>query len=107
MSNKILVFCTISSSDAADSFARTLVNEELVACVNIVPAITSVYRWQGAIESAEEILLIMKTRDSLFEALRNRIVELHPYEVPEVIAIPIAAGHPPYMEWIGASTKDL
>ncbi|MDZ7638589.1 MAG: divalent-cation tolerance protein CutA [Bryobacterales bacterium] len=64
------------------------------------------YRRAGAVESAEEVLLLIKTRAPLFEELRARIVALHPYEVPEVVAVPLSAGHGPYMEWIGASTGD-
>ena len=106
MSNKILVFCTISSQKAANALAEAMVVEELAACVNILPSVRSVYRWQGAVETADEVLLVIKSRENLFESLRLRIIELHPYDVPEVIAVPILAGHGPYLEWIDNSTRD-
>ncbi len=106
MPNKILVFSTAPSAEAAYTIARAVVQEELAACVNVLPGITSIYRWQGAVESSSEFLLIFKTRGALFEALRARVVSLHPYDVPEVIAMPVTAGHTPYLEWIDQSTQE-
>src|SRR5690606_13377760 len=93
MTGKIMVFSTVPSQEVASLIAKTVVQEELAACVTIIPGITSIYRWQGEMESASEFLLMMKTRGTLFEALRARIVLLHPYDVPEVVATPITAGH--------------
>lgn len=107
MSNKILVFCSAPSLEKASSLAQTVVEEKLAACVNILPGVTSIYRWEGAVESSAEVLLLMKTREELFEMLRARIVEQHPYELPEVIAVSIANGHAEYLKWIGASTGEL
>ncbi len=107
MSNKILVFSSVPSQEVASRIANALVREELAACVTVLPGVTSVYRWQGEVESASEQLLLIKTKETLFEKLRARIVALHPYEVPEVIAAPITAGHAPYLEWIDKSTLRL
>lgn len=104
MSNKILVFSAVPSQEVASRIANALVQEELAACVTVLAGVTSVYRWRGEVESASEQLLLIKTNGTLFEKLRARIVALHPYEVPEVIATPITAGHAPYLEWIDQST---
>lgn len=101
----LLVLCTCPDSDTAGSIARTLVEERLAACVNRVPGLTSVYRWQGVIREEGEVLLLIKTTAWRFDALRARLVELHPYEVPEVIALDIAAGHAPYLDWLHAETS--
>ncbi len=107
MSNKILVFCSAPSLENATSLAQTVVEEKLAACVNILPGVTSIYRWEGAVESSTEVLLLIKTREELFELLRARIVEQHPYELPEVIAVSISNGHAEYLKWIGSSTDEL
>ena len=98
-----IVLCTVPSRESAEQIASTLVAESLAACVNIVPDITSVYRWKGAIENATELLLIIKTGGAVFAALQNRITALHPYELPEVIAVPIRDGLPAYLDWIATS----
>jgi periplasmic divalent cation tolerance protein len=72
--------------------------------VNLVPSIRSIYRWQGAIEDAREVLAVIKTTTERLDALRARLVELHPYEVPEVVAVPIAGGHEPYLAWVVGET---
>lgn len=100
MSGRIAVLCTVGTAADAGRIARALVEQRLAACVNVVAQVTSVYRWKGAIETAEERLLVIKTRGERFEALRQAIVSLHPYEVPEVIALPIEGGHRPYLEWL-------
>jgi periplasmic divalent cation tolerance protein len=96
----IVVFSTFPSEDKAADVARTLVSEGLCACVNLVPPVRSIYRWQGQICDERETLAIMKTTRERFDALRERLVALHPYEVPEVIALPVEAGHPPYLDWV-------
>ena len=100
----LLVLCACPDADSAGRIARTLVEERLAACVNRVPGLVSVYRWQGEIHEDEEVLLLIKTRPERFETLRARIVELHPYDVPEVIALDITAGHAPYLEWLRTET---
>lgn len=100
----LLILCTCPDAESAGRIARTLVDERLAACVNRLPGVTSVYRWQGEIHEDGEVLLLIKTRRELFEALRARVMALHPYDVPEVIALEIAAGHAPYLQWLRAET---
>ncbi len=100
MTDVILVLVTAPSTDKAAELARTLVEEQLAACGNIVPGLRSIYRWEGKIHDDAEVLLILKTRTALFEPLRARIVELHPYQVPEVLRVDIAEGHAPYLAWV-------
>ena len=103
----LVALSTFPNPDKAAEVARTLVNEQLAACVNLVGQIRSIYRWQGEISDDTETLAIIKTTDERFEAMRARLVELHPYEVAEVIALPIEAGHAPYLAWVaGAVTND-
>ncbi|CAK0752235.1 Divalent-cation tolerance protein CutA [Gammaproteobacteria bacterium] len=96
----IVVLCTCPDADTAQTLATTLVARRLAACVNLLPGITSIYRWQGAVESADEHLLVIKTRAPLYPALETALTELHPYEVPEVIALPIVQGLPAYLNWV-------
>lgn len=100
MNEALIAFCTCATKDEADRLATTLVNERLAACVNILPAVTSVYRWQGAVERADEILLLIKTTQAQFSALRERIQANHSYETPEIIAVKITEGSEPYLAWI-------
>jgi periplasmic divalent cation tolerance protein len=99
----IVVFSTFPSADVAAGVARALVDEQLCACVNLVPAVRSIYRWQGAVCDEAEVLAIVKTTDERLAALQARLVELHPYEVPEAIAVPVAGGHAPYLAWVASS----
>ena len=103
---KLLVYCTCPDREVAQTLASELVSGRLAACVNILPEIESVYRWQGKIEQDREILLLIKTDSAHFEALKDTISGLHPYEVPEIIAVPIQAGHQPYLEWIDQCLAD-
>jgi periplasmic divalent cation tolerance protein len=100
----ITVLVTAPTERAGD-IARGIVESQLAACVNIVPSLRSIYRWQGKICDEQESLLIIKSRASCFSALREKVLELHPYEVPEVIALPITEGHLPYLQWIDDSTQ--
>ena len=106
MTDYIVVYVTAPEDEAVD-LARTLVEERLVACVNLVPGLRSIYWWQGKVEDEPEVLCIMKTRSNLFESLRDRVRELHSYEVEEIIALPILAGNLPYLNWIKENTKKL
>ena len=100
VSGRAVVLCTVGSAEDAERIAGALVDRGLAACVNVVPGVTSFYRWKGEIARDSEWLLLMKTTAERFEALREALVDLHPYEVPEVIALPIERGHNPYLEWI-------
>jgi periplasmic divalent cation tolerance protein len=102
----VVVFVTVPNQDVAAHLARTLVEEKLVACVNILPGVRSIYAWQGKICDDSELLCVLKTRGALFPMVRDRVVALHPYEVPEVIAFPITAGHEPYLAWLRDETRD-
>ena len=98
----IVVFSTFPSEDKAADIARTLVSEQLCACVNLIPPVRSIYRWQNEICDERETLAVIKTTRERFAALRDRLIELHPYEVPEVIALPVEAGHEPYLDWVAS-----
>jgi len=98
--NRLIVFCTCPDRETALRLAETLVERELAACVNVVPGLTSVYRWQGRRETAEESLLLIKTRTDAYPALEEAIRALHPYELPEIIAVPIERGLATYLAWI-------
>jgi periplasmic divalent cation tolerance protein len=98
-----VVLCTVGSVEDAERIAGALVDRGLAACVNVLPGVTSFYRWKGETARDSEWLLVMKTTAGRFEALREALVELHPYEVPEIIALPIERGHAPYLEWIDES----
>ena len=100
----ITIFVTAPPDKVVD-LARTMVQERLVACANIISGVRSIYAWDGDIHDDSESLMIMKTRASLLEAVRRRVIQLHPYDVPEVITLPIIDGHAPYMRWISDSTK--
>ncbi len=95
----VVVYVTCPERDGG-RIARTLVERRLAACVNLIPGVRSVYRWEGAIEEAVESLLVIKTDRDRLEALRAGVVEVHPYDVPEVIALPVVAGHEPYLAWV-------
>jgi periplasmic divalent cation tolerance protein len=100
----LVVLVTVPNAETADAIGEALVGERLAACVNVVGGVRSIYRWKGAVERDQELLCICKTTRAQFEGLRARVVELHPYELPEVIALPIERGHAPYLEWITRST---
>jgi periplasmic divalent cation tolerance protein len=100
MTDKIVVLCTCGSADEAARIARALVDKRLSACVNVMPAIRSFYRWKGDIEDEKESLLVIKSSRALFGQLRAEIEKLHSYDVPEVIAVPIVDGSEGYLEWL-------
>lgn len=101
-----VVLCTCPDQPVAEHIAATLVNQKLAACVNIISGIVSVYQWEGGVQRDSEWLLIIKTRSDLYLRLEARITELHPYTVPEVIALPLEQGARAYLDWIDASLDD-
>jgi periplasmic divalent cation tolerance protein len=100
MTDKIVVLSTCKSAEEAAQIARALVEKKLAACVNVMPAVRSFYRWKGVIEDEQESLLVIKSSRGLFDQLRVEIEKLHSYEVPEVIAVPIVDGSEGYLEWL-------
>jgi periplasmic divalent cation tolerance protein len=101
MSEETLLACsTFPEIETARRIARQLVTEKLAACANLVPAVESIYRWQGKIESGEETLVFFKTTGARFPAFQERLKSLHPYEVPEIVAWRIADGLPSYLRWV-------
>mgnify|MGYP003579775346 CR=1 FL=1 len=104
MSDLRFVYITASSVDEAAMIGRALVEERLAACVNILPGMRSIYRWQGAIESADEVVLIAKSRSALVTALVARVRQLHSYDVPCVVSLPILDGNPDYLQWLAEET---
>lgn len=100
-----MVLVTVGSGEEASKIARTLIEEKLIACANIVPGIRSIYRWKGEICDDPELMLIMKTQTELFPALQKRVRELHSYEVPEVVGFPITVGSSDYLDWVFENTS--
>jgi periplasmic divalent cation tolerance protein len=100
----IIVYCTVPSTEIGIKIANDLVESHSAACVNIIPGLTSIYRWKGEICRDNEQLLIIKSRNSLFEKIQERIKALHPYEVPEIISYDIAEGSDRYFAWISENT---
>ncbi|GHD75063.1 MULTISPECIES: divalent-cation tolerance protein CutA [Vogesella] len=98
----IMVLCNVPDAALAQQIAETLVGEQLAACVNIMAPCRSVYRWQGKLENASEVPLQIKTTAAAYPALQARLLQLHPYEVPEIIVLPLAAGLPAYLTWVAA-----
>ncbi|WP_374319907.1 divalent-cation tolerance protein CutA [Pseudoxanthomonas kaohsiungensis] len=101
-----LVFCSCPDSDTAQRLAAALVEARLAACVSLLPPMRSVYRWQGAIEQADEVLLLAKTAADRTPDLVSRLRELHPYELPEIVAVEAAAGLPAYLDWVADATRE-
>ena len=99
----VVVFVTCPNLRRANVLAKGVIAARLAACVNIVPGISSVFWWKGRVDQANEVLLLMKTTRRLLPSLTRLVLRLHPYDLPEVIALPIAAGHPPYLAWISDS----
>jgi len=100
----LLVYSTFADRESARSVATRLVEERLAACANLLPGVESVYRWKGAVETASEVGVVFKTTGEGYPALESRLRELHPYEVPEIVAVPLRHGFAPYLEWIAQST---
>ncbi|MBS3819702.1 divalent-cation tolerance protein CutA [bacterium] len=106
MSKKgLLVYCTVPSQKVGREIASELVSNHLAACCNIIPGLTSIYEWQDKIEEDEELLLLIKTTEEKYPQLEKKIGELHPYDVPEIIAAEIHRGLAPYIQWLDETTK--
>ncbi len=101
----ILVLCTAPDTEVGATLGRGLVEAKLAACVNIVPGLRSIYTWQGAVQDDTEAQLLIKTRWARFEALRDWLTEHHPYDVPEIVAVPITAGSKAYLQWLDEQTS--
>ncbi len=99
----VVVLVTAPSAEQDAALGRALVSERLAACASVVPAIRSIYWWEGKVQDEAEALVLLKTTRARFEALRERVLALHPYQVPEVVALGIEAGSRPYLDWIAAS----
>ena len=102
---ELLILTNLPDANSAQALAATLVSERLVACVNVLAPCRSVYRWQGAIESAQEVPLLIKTTAARYADLEAAIRAAHPYELPEIIAVPIAHGLPDYLDWVVTETR--
>lgn len=105
MQQALLVLTNVPDRATAQAIAHAVVGQRLAACVNVLPAVTSIYRWQGAVEQASEVTLLIKTTQARYAELEAAIKSAHPYEVPEIIASPIVAGLPAYLDWVAEETK--
>ena len=106
-SSFVIVLTTFPGDGDSTAFARTLVDERLAACVNVLPPMESIYRWKGAVEQASERQVIMKTTAAQLDDLNKRIATIHPYEVPELLVLPIAGGGEKYLKWISESVAGV
>ncbi len=105
MADEIVLFITAGSDDEAANIARTLVNEHLVACANIISGVRSLFFWEGSTQDEQETLIVLKSRLPLMDKIIPRVKELHSYSEPEVIALPIVSGSRSYLDWIGEVTR--
>ncbi|KAH8584296.1 Cuta1 Divalent Ion Tolerance From Cryptosporidium Parvum Iowa [Cryptosporidium sp. chipmunk genotype I] len=104
-SNIILIYISTSSQDEATSIAKTLVDEELCACVSIIPTVRSLYKFKGQVHDENESILLVKTTSQLFNALKEKVTEIHSYEVPEIIATKIIYGNEKYINWVNQTVR--
>lgn len=100
------VFVSAPDAETAETIGRALVDEGLAACVNVIPGMVSVYRWEGEVQREGETLMIAKTTEARMRALRDRIVQLHPYDVPEVLILDVVAGHEAYLRWVQEAVEE-
>jgi periplasmic divalent cation tolerance protein len=103
MTDKIVVLSTCATQEEAEKLARVLLDQRLAACVNVIPVVRSYYRWKGAIESADECLLVVKSSRELFDSISAVLEKEHSYEVPELLALPVVEGATNYLNWLGAN----
>ncbi|RBP39851.1 periplasmic divalent cation tolerance protein [Roseimicrobium gellanilyticum] len=105
MEDIVVVFCTFPDSETAKRIAQELVKGRLAACVNVLPGVESIYEWKGELESASEVLGLIKTTGTMYPTLEARLKELHPYDVPEIVAIPASKVQPAYAQWVREMTS--
>jgi periplasmic divalent cation tolerance protein len=105
VTDAVVVLVACPSAEKAAEIARRLVEKRLAACGNVIPGVRSIYRWEGQVQDEAEVLLLLKTRRPCLKELLRRVLALHPYQVPEVIALGVEAGHGPYLEWIADETR--
>jgi periplasmic divalent cation tolerance protein len=105
MTGPVVALSTVATPEDAERIARSLVEKGVAACVNVVPGVLSFYRWKGRLERDAEVLLVIKTRGERFEDLKAALLAEHPYELPELVALPIAGGHEPYLEWLADTVR--
>lgn len=105
MQHILLVMTNLPDAESARSLARILVEARLAACVNIMPGVESVYRWQNQIETSSEVTLMIKTTSQAYPQLETALRSAHPYDMPEIIALPLTAGYAPYLHWVAAETN--
>ncbi|AKH21329.1 divalent-cation tolerance protein CutA [Sedimenticola thiotaurini] len=103
--DKLLIYCTCPDQESADRIAGQLVEQRLAACVSITAPIKSIYVWQDKLEKSEEYLLLIKSTQARYADLQQTIISLHPYELPEIIAVPVQQGLPAYLHWIDVCTQ--
>ena len=101
----LLCLCSCPDATSAEQLAGALVGERLAACINIVPGLRSVFRWQGSVQRESEVLLLIKTTPERYPALQARLPALHPYELPELVAVETSAGLPAYLQWLADETR--
>jgi periplasmic divalent cation tolerance protein len=106
MDHPVLVYTTWPSADEAEASGRSLVERKLAACVNILPGMLSIFAWRGGTETAREVVMIVKTRRERLELVMDALKQLHPYETPSILALPVIAANPAYARWIDAETTD-
>jgi periplasmic divalent cation tolerance protein len=105
VTDALVVLVTVPDAGTAAELARALVEERLAACGNVVPGLRSIYRWEGQLHDEAEALLVLKTTRARFEALREAVLRMHPYQVPEVLALPVEAGSAPYLAWLAGQVE--
>ena len=103
----VVVITTVTDPEVAENIARTVVEEKLAACANLLGSVVSIFRWKSHVEREVEVMVIMKTTQQGLDNLRRRIVELHPYDVPELIALPVQGGYEPYLQWVRSEVSSV
>src|SRR3954469_18328809 len=104
MTDAMIVLTTLHDAEVAATLAKTVVEERLAACANLFPALRSIYKWQSKIEDQNEVLVLFKTRQEHYARLQSRVLEWHPYEVPELLAVPVEQAYQPYLDWLARET---
>ncbi len=105
MSDVRIVLMTVPDTQTGERIARDLVDSELAACVSLVPGLTSIYRWKGEVHADAEVLAVVKTTQAVVERLLERAAELHPYDVPELVSLPVSEGYGPFLEWVRSGCR--